>query len=453
MRGHNILITEAELIASTPERVHSILEARAAKRDMNDSGFDREIEKTLLGRNDPLIDLGLARFGRYDATAATLFKKSSGPESGQPHERAMRLAILANEYLDGMLSFAGIPAALFDSKSDDLSTWLANAEDDELLAMFGNPAINESFLRDFLEGKAGWQAMDEPRRQMALRALSNNKRMGERYSGGMDGYAEFSHGQVFTAGWKLAETLPATREWANVLGNLLDKMRCEAFGIDEPLLIAERWRPAVDDADGLAGDAKLATSGHAWGYPLVRKSLAHLAAKNKPDLRKELLKHVDPAIRDAVYTFYDMTPDEVLAAYDLDKNLAVNSCQRNDYVWRRPESRKALHDISWKACGELNNNYMDSANVYNYWAAEKKKSHPDWFKDEELDSESAGSAPATKADIETLTEAVGGNEYLIRESMLMSGQIGQAAATILARLGWVWWFSLGALAASLWRHF
>ncbi|MFZ6761024.1 hypothetical protein ACO0K9_27805 [Undibacterium sp. Ji50W] len=453
MRGHNILITEAELIASTSERVYSILEIRAARRDRNDPGFDMEVEKALLDRKDPLIDLALARFGKYNETMETLFKKFSGIDLGQTRERALRLAVLANEHLDGVLNFDCIPNALFGYNPDGIFLWLSKASDEELFAMFGNPALNESFLRDFLEGKASWQAMGDERRQTALRALANNKRMGKQYSGDMDGYAEFLHGQVFSATWKLAETLPATKGWAVILGNLLSKTRCEPFHAGDPLLIAERWRPAIDDAAGQTEEDELAKNGYAWGYTLVRKSLAHLAAKTKPDLRKELLKHRDPAIRDAIYTFYDMTSDEVLAAYYIDKNLAVNSCQQNDYVWRRPDSRKALHDISWKACGELNNNYLDSANAYNFWEAEKRKSHPDWFKDEEENSEVVVITPVTKADIETLVEAVGSNEHLIREGILLATQTGKTVSTILTQLGWVWWFSLGALVASFLHRF
>ncbi len=453
MRRHDVLITEAELVASPPERVYAVLEARAAKRDRNDEGFDREIERGLLSRNDPLIDLALARFGKNDETAATLFKRSATGSSGA-HEQALRLAVLSNAYLDGTFSISGIPVAVFDSNADEMSAWLSQAGDAELYAMFTNPSINQSFLRDFLEGKAGWPAMDEQRRLTSIQFLSSNKRMKERYSGDMDGYAEYSHDSVYFAAWKLAETLPATRQWAIALGSLLDAIRCDALHMDDPLAIAERWKPASDDKDGQEDEAKLPKNGYAWGYPLVRKSLAHLAGKQKPELKRQILKHADPAVRDAVYTYFDMKPDEILAAYATDKNLAVNSCQRNDYVWRTPENRKALRDISWKACGELNNNYMDSANAYNYHGERQKKLHPDWFVGEEDgDDEDKADMPATKGDIAGLAESLKAQDGFMREHANLSIQSGQQISTILARLGWVWWFSLGALVASLAHRF
>ena len=91
---------------------------------------------------------------------------------------------------------------------------------------------------------------------------------------------------------------------------------------------------------------------------------------------------------------------------------------------------------------------MDSANTYNYFKTEKKKQFPQWFKDEE-DEIDLAIVPATKLDIEALAEAVGGNGYLIRETMTMHAQLGQALGSVNNRLGLVWWFSLGALATSL----
>ena len=149
MRGHNILITEAELIASSPERVYSVLEARAAKMDKNDASFDKETERGMLDRNDQLIDLALARFARYDDTAESLFTRASTINHDHPHERALRLAILGNEHLDGTFSFSGVPVALFERRSDALAAWLSEATDGEMLALFTNPSINQSFLRDF----------------------------------------------------------------------------------------------------------------------------------------------------------------------------------------------------------------------------------------------------------------------------------------------------------------
>lgn len=451
MRSHAILIKEAELLASTPERVYQWLEARAIKRENYDEEGDHELEVALLGRNDPLIEIAIARFAKYEDTAKILFNRINIKNFNQSHQNAIRLALLSSESLSGLFNLEGVPSGLFDSKRQGVSTWLATADEIELRALFSNPRINDIFLRDILEGKEPWQVLDEDRRLAVIRTLAANKRMTQRYSGNMNGYAEYSHDSVTFAAWKLAETLPTSKKWAVVLGIFLEKLPYKSLKMDDPLAIADRWRSESHDVEDQNDEAGSAKSGYLWSYALVRKSLAGFAVSKNSELRKKLINSKDPAFRAAIYSSYEMTTEQIFSAYEMDGNLAVNECQRNDCIWRRPENRKAMHDISWKACGELNNNYMDSANTYNYLETERKNKFPQWFKDEE-DEIDLAMTPATKLDIETLAETVGGNEYLLRETMTMHAQLGQALGAVNSRLGWVWWFSLGALATSLIRR-
>ncbi|MBX9901020.1 MAG: hypothetical protein K2Y28_09585 [Burkholderiaceae bacterium] len=480
MRKHTVLITEAELVASPPERVYAVLEerARTSKGTWDDGGFDECIEKNLLDRNEPLIDLALAKFCKYGETAAMLFNRRSErdepiidlasarfskyhetavpifnqtPATGTKgaHEQALRLAVLSNHHLDGVFRSGRIPWCAFNSHGVGIFEWLSKANDAELQALFTNPSIDQNFLLGFLEGKDAWVAMNEPRRFLAIQFLANNKRMSESYFGDLDGSAEYSYNSVFFAAWNLAETLPATRTNAIALGGLLDVTQCYGLEMKDPLAIALRWTPAADDKEGKEDEEKLHKNGYAWGYPLVRKSLARLASKKQTSSRSTLLNHADPAVRDAAYEFFEMKLDEIRVAYDLDKILAVNSCLRNDFVWRTTENRQALYGISWKACGELNNSYMDTVNAYNFQEKRQMKLHPDWFS-EEVNEVGKSALPASKADIEALTQAVGRNEYLIRESTtLMNHQVSD----IFDRLRWVWWFALGALVGSLSHQF
>lgn len=448
MRSHSILITEAELSASSSERVYHWLETQAAKAEQVERETDKDVEKALLDRNDSLIDIGLARFAKYGDTAEKLFARAKSINSNNAHERALRLALLSNEAIDS--SFVGMPDSLFAYGSDEKMAWLVEADPGEVFALFQNPKISDSFLRDFLECKEPWLALDEPRRLIAVRALAKNKRMQAAYSGGLDGYAEYSHDSVFFAAWKLAETLPPTREWANVLGDLFERTPRESLHMDAPLTIAQRWQAQIGDERAPKDESNVAKSGCLGPYQIVRKSLAQLAASKNADLRDHLLCSDDAALRAAAYELLAMTREQILAAYDRDKNLAVNLCQCNDQIWCNPESRQALHDISWTAC-EFNDNYMDTADAFNYFKADRQKKHPQWFKDE-ADEIDASNLTATKSDIETLTEAIDANEVLIREGMTMTGQIAQAIGDANKRLGWVWWFSLGALVATGYRH-
>ncbi|MBY0444781.1 MAG: hypothetical protein K2Q15_06185, partial [Burkholderiales bacterium] len=186
---------------------------------------------------------------------------------------------------------------------------------------------------------------------------------------------------------------------------------------------------------------------------LVRKSLAQLAGKQDPACRPQLLKHADHALRDAAYTFFEMTVADILLAYERDKNLAVNSCQCNNYIWKSADSRKALHDISWEACTELNDGRLDLANAFNFKEQKMRALHPDWFKDEDMEplmgeDEKVAMSAATKADIKSVVEAIGSHDAALTE--ILSGS-SNTSNIILVRLGWIFWFSLGILVASIWH--
>lgn len=456
MRGHLILIREAELLASSPERVYLWLEARATKRPWTNDDGDEPLEQALLDRHEPLVDIALARFCQCDSTAHALFTQANTVNSQHSHERAVRLALLSNTALSnyalgGMHSFADIPSCLFGPDGECFNKWLASASREEIMAMFSNPIIDEMFLIDFLEGKAAWQSLDEGRRIAAVRSLSVNARMKSKYSGDMDGLAEYTYNSVFHAAWKLAETLPPTRDWAMALGLLLSELPREFHEMDDILHVAERWRPEATDEGSLKDEAEIAKSGIVWSYDLVRQSLALLKDSRDNESTDELLASDDFAFRAAAYSSHKLTADQILSAYDRDKNLAVNCCQQNYTLWRHPELRKAVHDISWEAC-TFNNNYMDSANAFNRKAEEVKTKYPDWFKDEE-DAVDESGLHATKREIDGLSESLAAQEDLICEHTNISIQYGPNIAKILSRLGGVWWFALGALIASLWHKF
>lgn len=413
MRSHHVLITEAELLSSSPERVYAWLESRATR----DASIDDELEQALLGRHDPLIEIALARFSNCERTNRTLFSRVQTANTSNAHGRALRLAILSGESTQSAFRIYGVPLSLFERSGDGIWKWLAQADDGEIVALFTNRKIDQLFLCDFLEGKEPWQVLDDERRISAVWSLANNKRMTQEYSGDIDGYAEYSYESVFHAAWKLTETLPTTYNWANALGSLLRTVPRLPSHMDSPLAVAERWRPAQSD------EIETAKSSQIEGYGLVRRALAQLALSKDFDLCGELLTSDDSAFRDAVYAAFPMTPDQVLAAYEIDKNLAVHSCLWNDHLWRSRDLRKALYDISWKDC-KFNSHDMLSVNAFNHCEARRRKETPDWFKDQD-DLPAPPDVSAAKAMEQSWKEVDAENETLferqIERAKLRSG--------------------------------
>lgn len=447
MRDFDVLITEAELLASSPERVHHWLESRSMKSGNTKISSDEEMEHALLARNEPLINLGLARFSKYSEIVKILFARRDSGDSINGHLDAVRLAVLSNESVYETSFISAVPDAMFFDGAEGALKWLATANESEVYALFRNSKLDDLFLRNFFEGKDAWLALDEPRRMTAILAISKNKRMHTTYAGDLDGFAQYTYNSVFTAAGSLATTLPTTANWAIILGQLLEAMPPAAHGIKDPILVAQRWQTPSGN-DKAHEEVDIAKNGYLGTYQLIRKTLAQLIVVRDGSQLEGFLTSEDPAFRAAAYSSMRLTPDQILAAYALDKNLAVNSCQHNGHVWKDPACRQVLHEISWDVC-EYNNNFMDSANAYNYFKDEKRSKNPEWFKDEEDHSELT-SHHSSKTDVEQIIEPAIANDYLLQENMIMFSQLNQSIKAINDRVGWIWWFSLGVLVASIW---
>ena len=150
MRYYKEIVQEAELLAASPEVVTEFLRKRAgqSKTEAQNDTVTEDVENALRSRAHPLIDLGLARYGRYYSTICPLFECA-------PPGHAVRLATLSNTSV-GSVSFNHFPVAGAFSRGlfrDDQEAvrWLKQAIPEEVQALFENPTLADSFLRDVLE--------------------------------------------------------------------------------------------------------------------------------------------------------------------------------------------------------------------------------------------------------------------------------------------------------------
>ncbi len=445
MRGYKTLIQEAELMAMSPEAVVEFMKQRAgqSKDEARNDPLDEDAEMALLGRKAPLIDLALARYGRRMKVVSALF-------SAAPPGSPLRLACLSNKSLGHEL-FLSFPDGLLGSEPGMKAEWLASASDNELVALFENPTLSDSFLRGLLERSSGWESIDDDLLCRFVAMLHSNPRMRTpRDDDYMDGYAEYSYGSVFNAAWKLAETAPVTEGWAYSLGWLFEQLETDAFSITEPLAIAARWHIAPDNTEAKERQEKDHAIGYLSDMERVRKGLARLALRKDRKLLARLLASDDVAFRAAAYSAGPISAEQLRAGYDKDGELVLTEAIRNMHLWRTQATRQALHDVAWTVV--KNDKYADlmAANQYNWMEKDVRKKHPAWFANEEKDEEPNNDSfdaqtPATKADL----AAISG--HMDRQSKGMN-DIGQSLRGLMSRTGWVWWFSLGALVASL-LHF
>ena len=385
MRGYKTIIQEAELMAMSPAAVAEFLKQRASISP--DQGgpdlIDESVERALRSRGDPLIDLALARYGRHMGVVSTLFQSA---EPGSP----VRLACLANRALADKTVFClSFPVGLLMQEPERMAwspsgqdneifaKWLMAASDDELGALFENPTLSDSFLRGLLERRDGCQSIPDDKLCHFVFILSSNPRMWTSREEDSDGDADFSYSAVFNAAWRLAETAPATKDWADALGWLYEKLQPDSFSIKEPLALVSRWHVAEDV------EAKDHATGYLGAKERVRKGLARLALHKDGKLLAELLASDDIALRAAAYAAGSLNADQLRAGYEQDGNLAYNEAIQNPNLWMTQVRRQALYDIA-RSVDRADKYYvMDAEEALGSMAKYMQKKHPGWFADEE----------------------------------------------------------------------
>lgn len=73
-----------------------------------------------------------------------------------------------------------------------------------------------------------------------------------------------------------------------------------------------------------------------------------------------------------------------------------------------------------------------------------EREHPSWFGDVVTSDPDDPDVPATRGDVHRVLETLAGSNTGVGLQ-----QVGTAIQALNKRLGWVWWFSLGALLATV----
>lgn len=371
-------LLEEELLNSSPEYVYSWLKRRwQDNAKIPTQSGQSNIELAVLGRNNRLITLGVAQYGIDDDALAVVFKNAI-----ESDDKTIKLACLSNTAAaKAQYALSGVPTILFSNPKTEMLVWFSSISEEEVTTLLRNEAIDDDFLTEFLEGKTTWNAVNDDIRCSALNALAQNPRLKQQYKGPMDGWAEYKHRLPADAICKLAGKLPVTQQYANVLGALLESVGGGGSGNDskkqEYLDAAARWAVPEDKEEG---EVKKWLS----GFETVRHGVfKNVVRPSKSNEKNEYLTHDDIAVRTAAYETIKVGTEQIKGAYEKDGLIAIEYLQRNLWVWKYPEARKALHDICWDADSRYNRNYLDCANAFNYHKEELEKEHADWFKEDE----------------------------------------------------------------------
>ena len=334
---------------------------------------DPTLEYLLLRRDNPLIDLAIARFGHSYKGIKTVFLRGNA---------GIRCAALSNPHMGYTrcnLSFRGYGSPIVECA-------VSKAEQESLAK---NINLREDVIEDLLCRKGLFKDKSDEEYIRLLMWLGQNPRMKISYQDSgqrIDGYREYSHDRIFFMAWKLAETLPTTQHFAYALHTLLSGTTAvSATTFKDFPSVLERWR--IED------DAKSGKPTYSESY-FLRSRLADLIAPND-----KLLKSDDFAERESFYRrFSPWNYEDWPSFIEKDGEAAFNGLVYNDALWANEKSRELLRDIAWSKIIDPHHNF-NAINTYRAVEKNRRENHPNWFLEEDLRS-----SDSTEAIVRRLSE-------------------------------------------------
>jgi hypothetical protein len=218
---HDQLTKQARLHLSPPEVVFEELKKQAQwSRSEWFSYDDKEIEPSLLERNEPLINLGLACFGANPEVLKALYKYSLTPpenESDAIYKRGLRIGCLSNQIVGEVHFLMRFPAELIGA--EEMQRIIVRGEDAETTAIMRNPSVSDELLEALYLRSGPFASLPEERWYRLIATSAKNERLKakEDHEDGPD----MGHYRIHQAIFRLLETAPVKPVCLRVLYDLL----------------------------------------------------------------------------------------------------------------------------------------------------------------------------------------------------------------------------------------
>lgn len=376
------LILEDRLLHSSPETVSTWLEQANSNVSENryTRDYDEEIESTLLNAGNPLVELAVAQYGtNQDALEKLWARTEHAPDKHTGHIRALRLAILANQNVG--VSFSSGTSLIEVIGIGSFPAFVEQASDEELNAMGQNPKL--AFFEALYEKTGPFESLSDERWCQVITATIGNPRLWEKFKDrdDRDGYGRYHHNRVFDTIYELPARVPVTQEWATTLAWLLEKTLPQVpyeTTVDDIDATMARWRTplfekSADDTFHIDPCAFLRTYyGRLYFCYGIKKPI------------EALLTSDDQATRNAAYAWGELTPEQIKASAEKDKDEFLFWACSNKNLCRSEAVRESIREVA-SAFGDDEGNELQR---FDYVCEEQRKENPNWFKDDPYENES-----------------------------------------------------------------
>lgn len=333
----------ARLLVAAPEVVYEELKNYSA--EVIKAPFragSKELEESLLSRDDPLINLGLASFGCDPEVVGELWRK--GMSLGDDvFGGGLRVAVLSNQTLDSRASLSRFPQNVLGE--ENVAHVLKEAQWPEVEALVQNPTISDDVLRSLYRGDAFADGIDEARRRQLVSASGQNERLLTREDTN-DG-PDMGHYYIQKDIFGMLEAVPTSKEWVRVLRWLLECLDPEnTANPDDITAVLERWKLNENGQEdepekklytvtGLTEREELRCLISAiYGTSYRRKSTAILGSPDDEDV----------ALRCSYYGNAKLTIDTIKVGYERDKEVFVLAAMMNHSVFHDRKLRQVFED-------------------------------------------------------------------------------------------------------------
>jgi hypothetical protein len=345
-------ITTARLLSASPEYVYEQLAFYGNNSKSKSFLAKKQAELSLLKRNDPLINLALAKYCCSQEVLHSLYSSASADNSSTDYNdyyAGLRTACLSNknEIFSKWRNFDF--SELILSAANEISNYLADTKSKnndskiELYALLDNPTIDEDLLASLFEKTGLFETMDNQVWEFMVQAASHNLRLmkddSDEWGPDMGAYS------IQKGVCSFLEKVPISPRSFYIVSSMMVYLDASRFHKpNNAKLIIERWLGATnldeklsEDGGNIVGVSPREELACQLSALLGGEKLAanKLSAKFQNSTKQKI-------IRCSEYGTKLLSPKKIDKAFKVDRQLFITCALMNNELLEKEELRSVI---------------------------------------------------------------------------------------------------------------
>ena len=299
-----------------------------------------ELEKALIARRDPLIDLSLAQYGMDADVLRGLYQRSLNGTGNAALDMGIRVAVLANRLA---------PSRFFETNpvmsAEELQRVAIEGAEEEIEALLTNPMTRE-YVGNLYKRQPPFDALDDSRFHALVCASIRNPRL--TFDDSTEDGPDLHHMDISGGIYEMLSTVPVTRQWLWTLDHLLFNYAPASTHADKNALqVINRWR-ALDIKKILSEESETGS------YTELKMSeefccrVAAMFGSYWEEGRSKVVGTPDSqevVMRCTYYGNHAMKPDEMKTAHQKDGAAFTYAALHNSHFYWNRACRETLESM------------------------------------------------------------------------------------------------------------